>query len=176
MTNFYSRINNIWQGVFQFFQGHLARISLVKFFSEFILIIFFTVLPTIVVIVWIYMTKGTMVDDYDLYKGGEFLLYAVSFLSSALVAMTNRQFSNGDWREIIKRLLIIPIMLISTCYTSVFVMKENIDKEVLSQFSYIGMLFSFGLFFFAQFWNSQQTIDVGDERRNEQHNIVENLS
>lgn len=153
-----------------------SRISLWKFFTEFIIIIFFNILPTIVTILWVKLTTGNVVSYYELYKGGEFLLYSVSFFSSALVAMTNRQFSRNDWREQVKNLLIIPILLTSIVYTSVFVSKGNVNKESLEGWSYFCAIISLSVFFFAQFWSSMQPVDVVQERKNEQSNIMDSLN
>lgn len=154
----------------------LSTISLVKFLSEFALIIFFTIMPTLFVMGWVLLTTGKKVDSYELYKAGEFLLYAMSFLSSSLVAMTNRQFASNDWRELIKRVLIIPIIMVSFSYTAVFVTKGKVNKELLEIISYSSMAVSFILFFFAQFWVSQGPVDVREERNMEQQNIMDSLS
>jgi cytochrome bd-type quinol oxidase subunit 2 len=167
---------NKWQKFNSNLKATLASISLIKFLSEFLLIIFFTILPTLIVALWVPFTTGKAVDPFELLKAGEFLLYAVSFFSSALVAMTNRQFARNDWRELIKRILIIPIVIVSLLYTAVFVTKGNVNRGILELTSYISMGLSFMLFFLAQFWGSQASVDVHEERNSEQQDIMEHLS
>ena len=99
-------------------------------------VIFYTILPTIVLILFWLIDKNSKIGD-DCYIHGEFLLYSIALLSSSYTTM--KVYKNQNTSLIILLIIAISILYVITIKTS----EENIKKDMLLWISIITSIISF---------------------------------
>ncbi|WP_149206945.1 hypothetical protein [Flavobacterium johnsoniae] len=138
-------------------------------FWETILIVLFTVMPTIFIYFSIKLDAESTKTISDFYKSGEFFLYGVSFSSSAFLIYHARK------RDRIYFPLIL-ILLSSIAY-SVTLSAKKVNVDVITNWSIFAFFVSLIVFYFAQVLsNKHSSIDVRDYRQNEQNTIQDGLN
>lgn len=146
----------------------------IKGLFDTLLIVTLTTLPTIFLYTTIVLDKNSN-DFLELYKSGEFMLYGVSFLGSAYLVYKKYNSAKLNWPDIFCTLIIIAILFFSIIFA---VVKNSVNPNYLNvkYASIFSILVSIPLLYYAQvISNKQNTIDVGDVRRNEQEAIENSL-
>lgn len=139
-------------------------------FKETMLILVFTVMPTIFIYFSIKLDSGTTKTFSDFYQSGEFFLYGVSFASSAFLIYHAKK------RDRIYYPLIL-IILSSIAY-SVTLNAKSPNIDTVSTWSLVCFFVSLIIFYFAQVHSNKTSNppDVRDYRNGEQNAIEQGLS
>lgn len=146
----------------------------IKGLSDTLLIVTLTMLPTIFLCATIVLDRNSN-DFLELYKSGEFMLYGVSFLGSAYLVYKKYYSAKLNWPDIFCTLIIIAILFFSISFA---VVKSLVNPNYLNvkYTSIFSILVSIPFLYYAQvISNKQNSIDVGDVRRNEQKAIESSL-
>lgn len=138
-----------------------------------LIILAFTVQPTI----WValnYWRKGETANLYDTIMGGDILLYSISLLSSSYLVYNQFRIRESDWKDMVNKLIVVIMIIISMLYT---MMKGDNQTtfgfaKTISIILFVTALVSF---ISSQVLARKPATDVGEERRDEQQIIEDNL-
>ena len=138
------------------------------------IILLFTILPTLFGVFYVKINS----EDFTLekfYKGGEFLLYSVSFLSSSYVIFESLNLKKSDSRTFVKTILIVSLVLTSICFAFLTASK-NPNLRFIGITSLCFFLIGFFMFYYSQFLSNLESPNLGDQRRGEQSLIEDSLN
>lgn len=140
-------------------------------FLDTLLIVVFTVLPTIFALFRIFFINiGT---TEDLYKSGEFLLYSVSFSGSAYIAFNQFKIRQPSFNLYSSSTLIM-CLLASIAYTTL-AKAEYINTYNLLIASTIALILSLTLFYYSQLILNRKSPDVNETRSSEIQTIQDSI-
>lgn len=140
-----------------------------KAFSDSLLIILFTVMPTIFscLLIWF----GIVNKPYtSLYDEGELFLYSIAFLGSAYVIYKQL---NHDLFKNYGNLIIAFLFLISIAYSAASLDSAHKAVELILQFSIIFLIFSVIFLFYSQVISNKPSLPDIRGYRNDEQNIIE---
>lgn len=143
--------------------------------GETILIVFLTTLPTIIGL-FTMLIDDNSTTFLQLYKSGEFFLYGVSFLGSAFLVYRHLKGKKGHWTDLFGILILILILSFSLVYTIV-PNSSSPNYEVIKTLSISSIFISIPFFYYSQVVNNKnKSVDIGDQRRDEQEKIKNALN
>ena len=139
-----------------------------KAFSDSLLIILFTVMPTIFscLLIWFGIVDKTYTSLYD---GGELFLYSIAFLGSAYVIYKQL---NHDLFKNFGNLIIAFLFLISIAYTAASLDSAHKSVELILQFSIFFLAFSVIFLFYSQVISNKPNPPDIRGYRNDEQNII----
>lgn len=141
---------------------------------ETLAIVLLTILPSLFVLIDKFINGG-LSDLTQLYKSGEFYLYAVSFLGSAFLIYNHFKLKKSDLLTLFSITTII-LVIISSYFYAILSKSESPNLESIRTSSIIALIVSVPLFFYSQVISNKNSPDVGEQRRSEQEQIQNGLS
>ena len=144
-----------------------------KAFSDSLLIIFFTVMPSLSSLFLI--SFGISNKPYtSLYEKGDFFLYSISFLGSAYVIYKQL---NHDLFKDYGNLIITLLFIVSVAYSAASSDSLHKALSIILTLSVIFLIVSVILLFFSQVVSNKESApDVRAHRNNEQNKIEDALN
>lgn len=146
----------------------------IKVFQSVLLMLFFTLLPTLTGLFVAFLSQGPRVKEFlkTCYLSGEFLLYSGAIISSSYLI-----FDILNKRNAFKT--VVPIIIISLLYTILLVfndVRKEPDNEILFIVSVLAIIYSFGLSIYTQYLQTKKAPDIRLLRDEEQKSIENALN
>lgn len=139
-----------------------------------LLVIVFTTLPTIFV-VFNNLRKAWTVNLHHTFMAGDFFLYSIALLSSSYLVFNQLKVSESDLKWGINKLILLALVLISGFY-AIITVDDKSDYTFMKDTSIVALLTGIGVFYWSQVSFNKQSLDVGQERRDEQQTIADSLN
>lgn len=139
-----------------------------------ILVIVFTTLPTILAIFNSYR-KTLSINLTHTYLAGDFFLYCIALLSSSYLVFNQLKISASDWKVGMNKLILVGLVLISCTY-AIITTDEKSDPGFMKWASIGSLTIGIVIFYMSQVFFNKQSLDVPQERRDEQQTIQDSLS
>lgn len=141
-----------------------------KAFSDSLLIICFTIMPTILTISLIEF--GIIKKDFSiLYDDGELLLYSISFLGSAYIIY--KQLNNELFKSY-GNIIIALLFFISCLYSAASFASDGKKTTIIFILSIVFLVISIPFLFNSQVMSNKATTPDIREYRNEEQEKIEN--
>jgi hypothetical protein len=141
---------------------------------ETLLIVILTTLPSIFGFFGMIINSDSIVFK-DLYKSGEFFLYAVSFLGSSFLVYNNFKLKQNWKLNLFSLIVLICVFLFSIMYT-VAANSVNPKYDMIKYLSIISLLIAIPFFYSSQVINNKPSSpNVGEQRQEEQKVIQDGL-
>ena len=138
-----------------------------------LLVIVFTTLPTVFV-AFNTLRKSWTIDLHHTFMAGDFFLYCIAFLSSSYLVFNQLKISGSDLKDGMNKMILLALVLISGFY-AIITVDDKSDYYFMKDTSILALLIGIGVFYWSQVSFNKQSLDVGQERRDEQKTITDSL-
>ena len=139
-----------------------------------LLVIVFTTLPTIFVVFNSYR-KTLTVNLRHTFIVGDFFLYCIALLSSSYLVFNQLKVSESDWKNGINKMILVVLVVISGFY-AIITIDEKSNYDFMKWTSITALSIGVTVFYWSQVSYNKQSLDVLQERRDEQQTIENSLS
>ena len=139
-----------------------------------LLVIVFTTLPTIFV-AFNSLRKTWKLNLHHTFIAGDFFLYCIALLSSSYLVFNQLKVSESDWKKGINKVILLALVLISGFY-AIITVDDKSDYTFMKDTSIMALLIGIAVFYWSQVSYNKQSIDVGEERRDEQQTIADSVN
>lgn len=141
-----------------------------KAFSDWLLVGFFTMLSTFIIIIGLLLKNDTIIDWHVIYEKGDFFLYSIAFFSSSYVYF--RQQKDNDF---LKSFTLISMVICSVTYALVSTTGVSTTKY-MKLGSFIFIIVSSIIFLITQYRVYKELPDLNQISKEAQKELLNQIN